>query len=73
MKIKKEKQSVHSMWWYHRSSSPTGPLPKKEMNGNKDKAKKENEKEKEDEDNEDEDIWYHHILGFPCQLGRPRS
>ena len=24
-------RSVPGMWWYHRSSSPTGPLPKKEM------------------------------------------
>ena len=28
-------QSVPGMWWYHRSSSPTGPLPKKEMICNK--------------------------------------
>ena len=25
---KKKKQSVPGMWWYHRSSFPTGPLPK---------------------------------------------
>ena len=27
---RQKEQSVTSMWWYHRSSSPTGPLPKKE-------------------------------------------
>ena len=25
----KTEQSITSMWWYHRSLSPTGPLPKK--------------------------------------------
>ena len=24
--------SIPGMWWYHRSSSPTGPLPKKGLN-----------------------------------------
>ena len=25
--------SIHGMWWYHRSSSPTKPLPKKDGPG----------------------------------------
>ena len=28
---RQKEQSVTSMWWYHRSSSPTGPLPKREV------------------------------------------
>ena len=32
-KEREKEQSVTSMWWYHRSSSPTGPLPKKEKQG----------------------------------------
>ena len=29
-KERKKEQSFTSMWWYHRSSSPMGPLPKKQ-------------------------------------------
>ena len=32
---RQREQSVTSMWWYHRSSSPTGPLPKSWLNGAK--------------------------------------
>ena len=29
---REKEQSVTSMWWYHRSSSPTGPLSKNKEN-----------------------------------------
>ena len=37
------------MWWYHRSSSPTGPLPKNEKRKKKKERKKEGMKERMEE------------------------